>query len=561
MRLSPRQAFSLIAAYALLAAAWGWRLHADDPAPSGVNPLLADTRTAIASSLARAPAHLQQPAVLQLALLPDHQVEALHAWLKAAPEQRLRQLTVREGPLNTPSPLNTALVFVELTRADAPLIEDSRLLLSASGDRISEPHKIEALELLASQAAAAGERTLAIEIHERVCAFPSATWQHALALIEAARAARRPAAALRVVKDWLSETPSRLDAAQREAALDLQISLLLEGSRYAEASRVTLESLRALKAGAAIPARLMQRALLATRAAGESAELMPWIERQLRASPDHQLSLKDLAAKPSVDAGYRHWLAEGACIADLNHQSSIACEFFFRLAALGETHVLARLHALVAQLGRGRELAAVLASLQHRFPPHQLAQALAEGDAPAAARAFLTAHLQSSADDREGWRMLAQIDMALRGEAASTMLWQGFLKRFPGDVTAMRQLAACQVSAAQPRQALDTLQSIPVGQLDEPTLRHIAALAVQLDDVPAAHRAQQLLVASSAHPSARDVLALATTTLQHPDAAAAHEALSEAASRLPAGTGFHRFLTAIPGTVEATHFSTAAKSE
>ncbi len=561
MSRSSRQASLLIFSYTMLAVAWGWRMHANDPAAPKENPLLDTTRTAIASCLAPAPKHLQQPAVFQLAMLPDRELEALHTWQKAAPEQRLRQLTVQQGPLHTPCPLNTALLFIELTRTDAPLIDESRLLVSASGDRIEEPHKIEALELLASQAIATHERTLAVEIHERVCESPAATWQNVLNLTEAARITRRPAAALRVVKEWLSEAPSRLNDAQHEDALDLQISLLLEGTRYAEASRVALDSLRALKPADAIPPRLMQRALLATRAAGESAELLPWIERLLRTFADHQRSLKNLASAASIDTEYRRWLNEGACIADLNHVTSIACELYFRLAASGETHVLARLHALATQIGRGKELTDVFASLQGRFSPVQLAQALTDGDAPAAARTLLTHHLQSSPDDRIGWRLLTQIDIMLRGESSAPMLWEGFLKRFPDDISALQHLARLQVSAAQPSQALRTLQSIPSDQLDDATLRLIAALAIQLNDIPAAHRAQQLLIESSPHPAASDVLALATTTLQHPDGVTAHAALTEAVAKLPTGTGFLKSLSSTPSTAEATHFSTATKAE
>lgn len=561
MSRSTRQAALLIFSYTMLAVAWGWRLLANDPSSPKENPLLASTRTAIASSLAQVPKHLQLPAMFQLGMLPDQELEALRTWQKAAPEQRLRQLTVQHGPLHTPSPLNTALLFVELTRADAPLIDDSRLLVSASGDRIEETHKIEALELLASQAMATGERILAIEIHERVCESSSATWQNVLNLTEAARIIRRPAAALRVVNEWLSATPPRLDDTERETALDLQLSLLLEGSRHAEASRVSLDSLRALKPADAIPPPLMRRALLATRAAGESAELLPWIERQLRTCAEHQRSLKELASATAIDPEYRRWLNEGASIADLNHQTSIACDLYFRLAAIGETHVLARLHALATQMGRGKELAEVLSSLQARLSPVQLAQALTDGDAPAAARALLLSHLQSSPADRPGWRLLTQLDITLRGESSAPALWETFLKRFPDDVTALQQLARLQVSAAQPSQALRTLQSIPGTQPDAATLRLIASLALQQDDIPTAHRAQQLLLESSPHPAASDVLALAITTLQHPDGEAAQTALTEAVTRLPTGTAFHQWLTALSGISEATPFNTAAKAE
>ncbi len=560
MSLSSRQVFLLISSYSLLALAWGWRLHANDAAPVRESSLIDATRTATATSLAHAPRHLQQAAILQLALLPDRELEALSTWQKAVPEQRMRQLTVQQGPLQTPCPLNTALLFVELTRADAPLVEDSRLLVSASGDRLEEPHKIAALELLASQAIATHELNLAVEIHERACESSAATWKNVLNLTETARLARRPAAALRVVNDWLSSSKPRLNESQREAAFDLQITLLLEGTRYAEASRISLDALRALKPADTIPPRLMQRALFATQAAGESAELLPWIERKLRTFADHQRSLQHLASGSAPDTEYRRWLDEGASIADLNHQTSIACEMFFRLAAIGETRVLARLHALATQIGRGKELTELMARLKDRFSTQQLAQALADGDAPAAARTLLTPHLQTSPDDRAGWLLLTQIDIMLRGESAAAMLWEGFLKRFPGDVPALLHLSQLQLDAAQYPQALRTLQSVPAAQLDEATLRLITSLALQLDDIPAAHRAQQLIVESSQHPAVSDVLALTSMGLQLPDAIAAEAARNEAWAKLPPGTAFYKALTATPDTGEAAQFSTAAQA-
>ena len=561
MSRSSRQAFLLIASYTTLAIAWGWRLHANDAAPIKAASVLDTTRTAIATLLAHAPSHLQQAALLQLATLPEHELQALHLWQKAVPEQRVRQLTVQQGPVHAPCPLNTALLFVELARADAPLIEDSRLLVSASGDRLEEPHKIAALELLASQALARNELSLALEIHERACESPATTWQNVLNLTETARIARRPAAAQRVITTWLHESPSRLSKAQREDAHDLQITLLLEGTRYAEASRVALDELRALQPQETIPPRLMQRALLATRTAGESAELLPWIERQLRTYAAHQWPLTDLMSGKAVDAEYCRWLNEGACIADLNHQTSIACELFFRLAATGETRVLARLHPLATQIGRGKEFAQLLTSLQNRLSPIQVAEALMSGNAPAIARELLAAHLRTSATDREGWRLLTQIDVMLRGDPSAVMLWEGFLKRFPEDVTARKHLAQLHLAAAQYPQALRTLQSISGTDLDEATLRQIATLAIQQDDIPAAHRAQQLIVESAPHPAVRDVLALSATTLQHPDVTASQAAWTEAAAKLPTGTAFYRALTATPQTGEATQFSTAAKAK
>jgi hypothetical protein len=560
MSRSSRQILLLVLSYTSLAVAWGWRLHAKDTRPSREELLLDTTRTEVAARLANAPQHLQQAAVFQLAMLPDNEVRALHNWLKISPEQRLRQLTIVQGPVHTPCPLNAALVFAELEHADAPPIDDTRLLISAAGDRLEEPHKIGALELLADQAAKNYEHALALEIHQRICESSAASWQNVLNLVEAARHSRRPAAALRVINVWLDESKPRLDAAQRDDALDLQTTLLLEGTRYAEASRIVLDELRSLKLNAALPPRLMQRALLATHAADESAELLPWIERHLRTFRDHKLTVEDIAAGKAVSADYLRWLHESSAIADRKNHTSIACDGFFRLAAAGETRVLARLHALATQMGRGKELAQLLGELQRRFSVVEIAQALVTGNAPAPARDLLANYLKVSPNHRAGWRLLTEIDVTLRGEASAPMLWEGFLKHFPDDVPALRHLAQLQLNNAQFPQALRTLQQIPGEHLDETTLRQIAAIAIQLDDLPIAHRAQQLIVQGSKSPAISDVIAFAELTRQHPDVAA-EAVLAETIAKLPSTAAFQKSLTTPSTTGEASSFSTAAQAK
>lgn len=555
-----RQAFLLVASYTALAIVVGLRLHANDAAPKAGNALLDTTRTEIAARLADAPKHLQQAAIFQLALLPDHEIQALHDWNQLVSEQRLRRLTVLQGPVQAPCPLNAALLFTELERAGAPPLDDIRLLISAAGDRLEEPHKIEALERLAAKAAENNEFTLALEIRQRVCEFPSASWQNVLALTDAARLARRPAAALRVLNVWLDPAPARLDDAQREDALDLQTSLLLEGARYAEASRITLDDLRSLKLSDAIPARLLQRALLATRAAGESAELLPWIERHLRTCADHKLTIDELAGGKNVSTDYLRWLDESASIADGNHQSSIACDGFFRLAAAGETRVLARLHALATQMGRVRELTQLISALQRRFSVVEICRALASGDAAAPARDLLATHLKNAPNHRAGWRLLTELDITLRGSESAPTLWEGFLRRFPGDVPALKQLARLQLDASQFPQALRTLQQIPGEQLDEPTLRQIVALAIRLDDLPIAQRAQQLLVQGSTTPAVSDVVALVELTRQNPDATS-EAVLASTLAKLPAENSFQKALMQPSATGEAASFSTAVRAK
>ncbi|MGV3659889.1 MAG: hypothetical protein ACO1TE_06885 [Prosthecobacter sp.] len=558
MSRSSRQVVLLLLSYTALAVAWGWRLHAGDEVADKDQAMMETTLKAVAARLASAPEPLRQAALFQLALLPAHEVRSLHEWHAASAEQRLRQLTVQHGPVAAPCPLNTALVFAELAGPDALAIDESRLFISAAGDRLEEPHKVAALEQLASQAVAEGTFNLALEIHQRICESPAVSWRNVLALVDIARLAHRPAAALRVVTAWLDPVAMRLEGAERDDALDLQVALLLEGTRYAEASRITLDALAALKPGAAIPLRLMQRALLATQAAGESAELLPWIERHLRTFAEHRLTMEEIAGGKPVSASYQRWLRESSFIADRQNHTSIACDGFFRLAAAGEIRVLARLHALATQIGRGKELAELLHLLQRRLTVIELTQALADGGAPGPARDLLSAHLKSQPDLREGWRLLTQIDVALRGESSSSALWQGFLKRFPEDVPALHQLAHAQLRAGQLPEAMHALQHVPGESLDEPTLRQIAALAIQLNDMPTAHRAQQLLVQGISSPAIGDVMLLSNLTRQHADEAS-QTALAEAIARLPAQSAFEKSLLEPMTTGEVTQFSTAAK--
>lgn len=560
MSRTSRQAFLLILSYTTLAVAWGWRLHAQDRRPDAAHALLETARIQVAARLARAPAHLRQAALFQLSLLPEGEVRALQEWGGCAPEQRLRQLTVRQGPVHAPSPLHTALLFAELNHPEAPPPDDTRLLISAAGDRLEETAKLAALALLASQATAARDFNVALEIHLRISESPAVDWPDVLALVDAARQARRPAAALRVVGVWLDPGARHLDAAQREDALDLQTALLLEGGRHAEAARLVLEDLRALKPADAIKPRLLERALLAAAAADESVELLPWLERHLRTFPAHQLSIGELAGGKSViPADYLRWLRESTLIADRRNQTSIACDGFFRLAAAGEIRVLGRLHPLATQIGRGTELAQLLAGLGRRFKIIDLARAMAEGGMHAPAHDLLITHLKQQPGDREGWRLLTQTDVTLRGEATAPGLWQAFLKRFPEDVPALSELARLQLHAAQLPQALRTLQDIPGEHLDEPTLRQITALAIQLDDLATAHRAQQLLVQGTSSPGIRDVMLLAGLTRQHADAES-QAALAEAIARLPSQSAFQKALLIPATTGEATHFDTAAQA-
>lgn len=558
MSLTFRQIFLLMLAYSVLAGAWAWRLQQPAPQPAVDVAQVEATRAALVARLAKVPMQpkLRLAALLQLAQMPLPEMSELQEWSRAPADQRLRKLTVQQGPVAAPSALVTALVFDEISRDDALSVDEARLLVSASGDRLGEAEKIAVLQQLAARATGEHDDDLALEIHQRIMGSPAVTWQMVHSLVNAARFAHRPAAAQNVVASWIH----RLQGEEQQEALDLQSSLLMEGGRHAEASRLALEELRTLGGQEAVPERMLQRALLATREAGEAHDLLPWIERYLASYPEHRLAVADIASGKALSPTYAYWLRESACIADGRNLTTPAVEGYMRLSAAGDFRYLARLHTLATQMGRGADLQRLMAALGQRFSVLEVAKALAESDAPAAARHVLISYLKAHPADRQGRRLLAQLECTLQGEAKAGFVWQVFLRDFPDDAPALRALAAWQVKAGSLTLALRALQSIPEARLEEADLRQLVALAIQLDDMPVAWKAQDRLVKHTPTPALQDVQRLASLTRQHADEAS-QSALAEAVARLPAAQEVvQKALTLPTHQGEAATFGTAAQS-
>ena len=527
----------LLGLYTALAVAWGWRLHSHEAGKDAPDETIEHTRLAVVKRIAELPTHRARPALFQLGMLPDADIRALADWMDQVPMLRMRQITIQQGPVHTPCPLNDALVLAEIARSDAPPIEETRLLVAASGDRLEEPVKIEVLQTLAAQAMGANDPSLAVDVLLRACDSPATRWTEVLALAEASRMARRPAAALRIVNRWLDDASGRLTDAQIPEALDLQIALLIEGGRCAEASRITLDALRALPAKERVPEPLLERALRATAAAEETGELLPWFERQLRTYPrEHAAGWEQIANGLETSDEYRRWLHHAACTADLEKLSGTACDYFFIVAATGDLRGLGRLHTLAGQVGRENDFARLLQALQTRSQdarsPIELARALAESSAPSAAHDLLVAHLKDHPDDREAAYALTEIDEGTRSPGAAAPLWERFLKDFPDDVAARTRLAKIQLASGQRSQALRTLQQIPGEKLDEATLRLIASLAEYLDDAVVAHRARELIVERQGKPTAADLMALAAVSPQIEDPAQAADVFRAFAAKV-----------------------------
>jgi Arc/MetJ-type ribon-helix-helix transcriptional regulator len=525
----------LVLLYAALAGAWGWRLQASKQPP--VDETLQATRVEVVKRIAKLPPRRLNPALFQLGMLPEGEVKNLARWLEEPSTPRLRQLTVQQGPVSDAGPLIAALILAEVQRRDAPALDEMRLLVSAAGDRLEEPVKMEVLGLLAHQATETGDLHLATDIWLRITESPAATWSEVEELVEAARAARRPAAALKVVKAWLDDAKGHLTSVQLPKAQDMQIQLLIEGGRVAEASRIARDALRALPAKSAVPEIMLERALRASTAAAESGELLPWIERRLREHPEHASTWEQLAAGRETSPSYRHWLWHAASISDLQNLHGTACELFFRVAAIGDLKCLGRLHVLAAQTGRSKDFATLIESLQKRpqdaLSLIDLARALEAGGAAEAGRDLLAAHLKTQPEDRDATFAMTEIDEASRGPGSSMILWEGFLRKFPEDDAALRRLAALQIADGQHLPALRSLQRIASENLAEADLRHIATLGEILDDTSTALQARQMIVERQEKPSVADLMAIAALTPQHDDPALAQTALAAAAEKAP----------------------------
>lgn len=551
----------LVILYAGLAGAWGWRLQASKKPP--VDETLQATRVEVVKRIARLPARHLNPALFQLGMLPDGEVKNLARWMAEPASARLRQLTVQQGPMSGASALNAALVLAEIQRQGAPALDEMRLLISAAGDRVEEPVKIEVLGTLARRAAKEGDLHLATDIWLRVTESPAATWSEVEELVTAARAARRPGAASKVVKAWLDEAKGRLTSAQLPKAQDMQVQLLIEGGRVAEASRIAREVLGTLPARARVPDAMLERALRAAQAAADEAELLPWIERRLREHPEHAATWEQLASGRETSTAYRLWLWRAACISDLANLHGTACDLFFRSAATGDLRCLGRLHALAGQTGRKKDLAMLLKFLPQRPQEARslidLARALQSGGAADAGLELLTTHLQTHPTDRDAAFAMIEIQEARRGPDRAAIVWEAFLRQFPQDAAALRRLATLQTAGRQHQAALRTLRRIPAPALAETDLRRMALLGEILDETGTVLQARQMLVERQAKPSVTDLMAIAALTPQHDEPALALNALAAAAEKLPHGRLLGEWLQDTTRAGTAGSFSTAVE--
>jgi DNA-binding SARP family transcriptional activator len=533
-----RNAVLLLLLYAACAGVWSWRFSTRNTEAAR---LVEQEREA-----ARISADITQrlqgitprrliTAAYQLGKLPAEELRDLQAWSMEQPIVRLRQLTVQSGPLHAPSPLNDALLLAEIRRPDTAGIDESRLMIAAAGDRLDPRVQCEALEHLASRAGKRQDHSLATDILMRAAECEGATWDTVLQLVEVARLARRPAAALIPVQRWIARQPAALSAVQLDQALDLQATLLLEGGRHAEASRIALDALRELPKNAPIIESALARAHRAALAAGEASTVLPFIQRFLAQMPEHQLTDAQIAADPqSSGETYRRWLGSAASIADASPKSDESIPMLLRVVATGDPRPLARLHRLPAAADSSQQLAVLLKTLETR-PRHplrapDLARSLSAAGSADTALELLAAWLETHPQDVDADRARAQL-LAKQKTGTAAAAWEAFLRRHPEDREAQRALAQAHLASGAHSRALSLLRDLPHSSLNDRDLRQIVTLAELADDTDLVHSTLLQIIQRQEKPAAADLLALTAASQQHSDPAFARQMLAEVVTR------------------------------
>lgn len=533
-----RNAVLLLLLYAGCAGVWSWRFSTRNTESARLVEQEREAARISADMTQRlegiAPRRLIT-AAFQLGKLPAEELRDLQAWSKESPIVRLRQLTVQSGPLHAPSPLNDALLLAEIRRSDTAGIDESRLMIAAAGDRLDPRVQCEALQHLATRASTRLDHSLATDILMRAAECEGATWDTVLHLVEVARLARRPAAALVPVQRWIARQPVVLTDAQMNDALDFQATLLLEGGRHAEASRIALDALRELPEKAVITEPALARAHRAALAAGEASTVLPFIQRFLAQMPEHQLTDAQIAADPqSCGETYRHWLGCAASIADASPQSDESIPLLLRIVATGDPRPLARLHRLPAAAESSQQLAVLLKTLETR-PRHplrapDLARSLSAAGSADTALEMLAAWLETHPQDIDADRARAQL-LAKQKTGTAAAAWEAFLRRHPEDMEAQRALAQAHLASGAHSRALRILRDLPASSLNEQDLRQIVALAELADDTDLVHSTLLQIIQRQEKPAAADLLALTAASQQHSDPAFARQMLADVVTR------------------------------
>ncbi|MBB5036884.1 hypothetical protein [Prosthecobacter dejongeii] len=463
MKATRRSAGLLLLLYTALVAVWVLRL-----APPSNKNVVAEESTSqerqekIAAYLAKAPKDTAMPALMRLMRLPEDQLQALSDWVNLPAISQVRQLTVQQAPISKLGPeWGEALLQTLLGHARPMNLMEAHLMIAASGDRLRDEARLEALQALARKALAQGDSADATTILGRACELPSANWETLQTLAQACRRGNHPAPALKALQIWIQRNVDGPDSALEEAR-DLELSLMLDADLTAEALSLQLSH---LTGKAPYPERALDRTFLAARRAHQGSRFLPILERHLQSFPEHVVEASKLAFQSQVNADYLRWLSAHAAICDDEQPGAFAFQSYLRLAAARVPHALPRLCALATTSALKAQAEQALALALER-PEMQLTfLQLAQTDA--IAKKVLATKLRLSPHNRELHFTATLAAVTHQNNASTAILWQEFLHRFPGDISGQRRLIQAYIQEGQPALALRAYAAIPTKALTE----------------------------------------------------------------------------------------------
>lgn len=475
MKITRRTAGLLIILYLTLAGVWAWRLHTPANTSEVAEQKTQREQEHIAAYLAKAPKDTALPSLMRLARMPEDQLQALSDWVNEQPINQIRQLTVQKAPIAMLGPeWGEALLQTWLAhKAPVDLLE-VHLMIAAAGDRLNEEARDTTLKMLAQRALSQGDKLDAVTILGRACELPGASYETLRQLTAACRAARYTAPALRALATWINRHQDDALDEVIEEARDMELALMMESDLTAEALSLQLHL---LVGRAPYPERTLDRAFLAARRAHQGSRLLPILERHLESFSEHSLSPLKLSQQQNISSNYLRWLSCYAALCDEEQPASVAFAAHLRLAAARVSAALPRLCALAEQAHKKEETEAALTQALEQ--PAQIFTVLQLAQRDPIARKVLAAKLRAFPDNRELHFSATLAKAQAQTSGSTAILWQEFLRRFPGDKAAQRRLIQAYMEEQQPTLALRLYDAIPKHDLTEED-RYQQALLKQL---------------------------------------------------------------------------------
>ena len=305
-------------------------------------------------------------ASVRFAELPAEQLAFISHISRLTPHERLHQVFNSERRLRY-DPFVHYFVTTAVQYVDVIKPGEAFDIIAPKATQIPEPLRSQLLRLLARNALALDDAATAMRILRATCFGGRSDWASLTELINVERWSNQPRHAHEALREWLAQHDAELDNALRSQANELLFSLALEAGVPEKALATGLAELRALPSDAAIPVALLEHTFKAGEYAGQTKDLLPWIERHLGSFADDKLAWNDLLASQrkgtAPDADYLLWTTRASQVADWNTISARACHHHLRLIAMGLEASLDRYLPLADYLGLGQEIEALLAAL------------------------------------------------------------------------------------------------------------------------------------------------------------------------------------------------------